>query len=120
MDATFVKAGARYTLGLERRLAHSPEKVWRVLTERELVKQWFPADIDGEWKVGATLQFKFLHGEGDGLSDGGRKTRHGVGEASQREVAGSTGSLLEYAEILPARARLSGGDTQLERRASVL
>ena len=29
MDATFMTAGALFTLGLERRLAHSPEKVWR-------------------------------------------------------------------------------------------
>lgn len=69
MDATFVKAGARYTLGLERRLAHSAEKVWRVLTERELLKQWFPADVEGEWRVGANLQFTFLHGEGEGLPE---------------------------------------------------
>ena len=69
MDAEFRKAGSRYTLGLERRLAHSPEKVWRVLTERELLKQWFPCDIEGEWKVGAELRFVFLHGEGEGLPE---------------------------------------------------
>lgn len=69
MEATFTKVGARFTLGLERHLAHAPEKVWRVLTERELLKQWFPCDVAGEWKVGAELQFIFLHGEGEGLSE---------------------------------------------------
>ena len=69
MDASFTKTGKRYTLMFERNLAHSPEKVWRVLTERELLKQWFPCDVEGEWKVGAELRFTFLHGEGDGLSD---------------------------------------------------
>ena len=27
-----------------RRLAHSPEKVWRALTEGEQLAHWFPAD----------------------------------------------------------------------------
>ena len=66
MDATLTKNGPRYTLGLERHLAHPPEKVWRVLTERDLLKQWFPCDVEGEWKVGTALRFNFLHGEGDG------------------------------------------------------
>ena len=69
MDATLTKTGKRYTLGLERRLAHAPEKVWRVLTERDLLKQWFPCDVEGEWKVGAPLRFSFLHGEGEGLPE---------------------------------------------------
>lgn len=69
MDASFAKVDGRYTLTLERRLAHPPEKVWRVLTERELLKQWFPADIEGGWEVGASLRFTFLHGEGDGMPE---------------------------------------------------
>lgn len=68
MDASFKKAGSQYTLRLERRLKHSPEKVWRVLTERELLKQWFPCDIEGEWQVGAELRFKFPHGEHEDLT----------------------------------------------------
>ncbi len=69
MDATFSMDGPRYTLLFERRLPHPPEKVWRVLTERELLRQWFPCDVEGEWRVGAKLRFTFLHGEGEGLSD---------------------------------------------------
>ena len=69
MEATLTKTGPRYTLGLERHLAHSPEMVWRVLTEPDLLKQWFPCDVEGEWKVGSKLRFHFLHGEGDGLPD---------------------------------------------------
>ena len=69
MEATLEQDGPRYTLLVERRLAHAPEKVWRVLTERELLKQWFPCDVEGEWRVGAELRFIFLHGEGEGLSD---------------------------------------------------
>lgn len=69
MDATLTRDSGRYVLALERELAHPPKKVWRVLTERELLKQWFPADIEGEWTVGAPLQFIFMHGEGEGLSE---------------------------------------------------
>jgi uncharacterized protein YndB with AHSA1/START domain len=69
MEATLEQDGPRYTLLVERRLAHAPEKVWRVVTERDLLTQWFPADVEGEWKVGAGLSFIFLHGEGEGLSE---------------------------------------------------
>ena len=69
MDATLTRQGTSYTLAFERQLSHPPEKVWRVLTERDLLKQWFPCDIEGEWKPGANLKFHFMHGEGDGLSE---------------------------------------------------
>ena len=69
MEATFTKSGERYVLELERHLPHPPEKVWRVLTERELLRQWFPCDIEGEWVVGTPLLFTFLRGEGDSLPD---------------------------------------------------
>lgn len=69
MEATLTESGGRYTLGFERHLAHAPQKVWRVLTERELLSQWFPCEIEGEWEVGAPLRFEFLHGEGDDLPD---------------------------------------------------
>lgn len=69
MDATLDKDGARFQLALVRHLPHAPEKVWRVLTERELLEQWFPCDVHGEWKVGAPLRFEFRHGEGEGLPE---------------------------------------------------
>ena len=69
MDASLTKDGPRYTLRFERRLAHSPEKVWRVLTERELLKRWFPSDVVGEWTVGAQLQFVFAGGEAEGVEE---------------------------------------------------
>ena len=69
MEARLDQDGPRYTLLVERRLAHPPEKVWRVLTDRQLLKQWFPCDVEGDWEVGASLRFVFLHGEGEGLSD---------------------------------------------------
>ena len=69
MDGTLTKKDKLYTLRLERSLAHAPEKVWRVLTEREFLRQWFPCDIEGEWQVGEPLKFMFLHGEGDNLPE---------------------------------------------------
>jgi uncharacterized protein YndB with AHSA1/START domain len=42
MDATLIKDGSRYTVRFERKLAHSPEKVWQSLTERELLQQVVP------------------------------------------------------------------------------
>lgn len=69
MEASLTQAGERYTLALERRLSHSPAKVWRVVTEKELLHQWFPAHVIGDWKVGAPLRFEFQRGEGDDLSD---------------------------------------------------
>lgn len=69
MSTTLNKNDNSYTLRLKRRLNHSPEKVWRVLTQRDLLKQWFPCDVVGEWRVGEPLKFNFLHGEGEGLSE---------------------------------------------------
>ena len=69
MGATLERDGRAYTLKVERPLPHPPEKVWRVLTERELLRQWFPCDVEGDWQVGAKLRFHFLHGEGEGLPE---------------------------------------------------
>ncbi len=40
-----------------------------MLTEREALKQWFPSDVVGEWKVGAKLRFVFEDGQGEGLEE---------------------------------------------------
>ena len=69
MDASFTKEGARYKLLFHRTFNHPPEKVWRVLTERDLIVQWFPCDVEGGWKAGDELKFTFLHGEGEGLPE---------------------------------------------------
>ena len=71
MDATLETnaSGYRYTLRLERRLAHPAEKVWRALTERDLLRQWFPGDIVGAWKVGAKLEFIFSPDELDDIPE---------------------------------------------------
>jgi uncharacterized protein YndB with AHSA1/START domain len=69
MDGTLTRSGNRFTVTFERELAHPPEKVWRVITERELLVQWFPSDVEGEWKVGAPLRFLFPEDVQDMVTD---------------------------------------------------
>jgi uncharacterized protein YndB with AHSA1/START domain len=44
-------------LCFERRLAHSPEKVWRALTEDAELRAWFPANVEGPRREGGELRF---------------------------------------------------------------
>jgi uncharacterized protein YndB with AHSA1/START domain len=49
------------TIGLrfERQLHHSPERVWRALTESDQLQHWMPVDIVGERRAGADIQAPF-------------------------------------------------------------
>jgi uncharacterized protein YndB with AHSA1/START domain len=47
------------TLRFERRLAHSPEKVWRALTDAAELTHWFPQDLVGTFGPGEKLRFVF-------------------------------------------------------------
>jgi len=60
MDGQLLQTDERFRLRFSRQLAHSPEKVWRAITEPEHLEAWFPGRIVGEWVVGSKLQF---HGE---------------------------------------------------------
>lgn len=60
------QANARWTLRFTRRLPHSPEKVWRAITQPKELKNWFPQEIVGEWVVGAPLRFASAYGDFDG------------------------------------------------------
>lgn len=45
----------------ERRLTHSPERVWRAITEPGELAAWFPDTIEGEFAPGAEVRFpKFV------------------------------------------------------------
>lgn len=67
MNSSLSASGPDFILMVERRLVHPPEKVWRVLTELDLLEQWFPARIDGSWEAGAELRFTFRPGDADGF-----------------------------------------------------
>jgi len=49
--------GEQWRLTFTRRLAHSPAKVWRAVTEPEHLAAWFPDEIVGERRAGAPLRF---------------------------------------------------------------
>jgi uncharacterized protein YndB with AHSA1/START domain len=51
----------RYRCGL----SHSPQKVWRALTEDGHLAAWFPTTIEGPRQAGAPLHFSFRQGEGE-------------------------------------------------------
>ena len=51
------KDGEKWTLVLVRELRHSPEKVWRALTEPAQLREWAPFDSDGNLgTVGTTVK----------------------------------------------------------------
>ena len=58
------RSGDALRLRFVRRVPHSPEKVFRALTEPQHLSAWFPTDIVGERRAGAALKFEFREGEG--------------------------------------------------------
>ncbi len=57
--AAVLHDGDRVGLRFERTFGHSPDKVWRAITEAEHLAHWMPCDIVGERTVGATLSMPF-------------------------------------------------------------
>lgn len=56
-SATMDTIGGRPVLRFERRLAHPPDKVWKAITDPAEMAHWFPAKVETELKVGATVRF---------------------------------------------------------------
>src|SRR4029077_7691543 len=51
------KDGDKWTLVLVRELRHSPERVWKALTDPAHLREWAPFDADGNLgMVGATVK----------------------------------------------------------------
>jgi uncharacterized protein YndB with AHSA1/START domain len=59
------RSGQAWRLRFVRQLAHTPERVWRALTEPAELEAWFPSTIDGERASGAKLTFRFRNGEAE-------------------------------------------------------
>jgi len=56
-NAEVRKDGENWTLVLVRQLRHSPEKVWKALTDPAQIREWAPFDADGSLgKTGATVK----------------------------------------------------------------
>jgi uncharacterized protein YndB with AHSA1/START domain len=57
----------QWQIRFSRTFAHSPEKVWRAITDPEHRKAWFPDRSIGDFEtVGAQLRFEYPGGEFDG------------------------------------------------------
>src|SRR5690349_24850705 len=55
------KNGDKWTLILVRELRHSPEKVWRALTDPAHLREWAPFDVDGNLgTVGTTVKLTWV------------------------------------------------------------
>lgn len=87
----------RWRLRFTRRLRHSPEKVWRALTEPVQLAAWFPDTIEGDWHPGARLRFA----EGSGYAFDGE-----VVSVSRPGCLSSPGAATGYA----SRSRLTATD----------
>lgn len=68
---TILRDQDRLGLRFVRHLRHSPERVWRALTDREQLRHWFPTDIVGDRVEDAELEMPFwpAHVEQYGLEE---------------------------------------------------
>ncbi|MCP2259859.1 putative conserved protein YndB, AHSA1/START domain [Streptoalloteichus tenebrarius] len=57
--ATLRTIDGQPVLRLERRLRHSPARVWRAVTEPAELAHWFPALVEAELRPGAPMRFTF-------------------------------------------------------------
>lgn len=58
-DGTLTYVNGEPTLRFERRLRHSPAKVWRAVTDPAELRHWFPAEVEAELRPGAPMRFTF-------------------------------------------------------------
>ena len=66
-DGQLEQIGDRWQIRFTRTFAHSPEKVWRALTDPEHRQAWFPDTSVGDFtSVGASLRFEHPGGTFDG------------------------------------------------------
>ena len=57
--ATLRTIDGRPVLRFERRLRHSPTKVWRAVSEPAELAHWFPTTVEAELRPGAPMRFTF-------------------------------------------------------------
>ncbi|MCT2583348.1 SRPBCC family protein [Actinophytocola gossypii] len=65
--ATLRTIDGRPVLRFERRLRHSPAKVWRAISDPAELAHWFPAEVEAEARPGAPMRFTF---PGEAVVDG--------------------------------------------------
>jgi uncharacterized protein YndB with AHSA1/START domain len=57
----------RSVLRFQRRLAHPVDKVWSAITQPAHLANWFPSQVEMDFRIGGKLRFVFAHGEGPTL-----------------------------------------------------
>jgi uncharacterized protein YndB with AHSA1/START domain len=59
MSQTLSSKNGRSVLRMERRLRHSPQKVWAAMIEPDRLAEWFPSTVRPELRVGGAVEFGF-------------------------------------------------------------
>ncbi|MFL5905579.1 MAG: SRPBCC family protein [Solirubrobacteraceae bacterium] len=59
MTATLHTHHGQATLRFERQIRHRQERVWQAITDPDELREWFPAAVIYEPRVGAPMQFDF-------------------------------------------------------------
>jgi uncharacterized protein YndB with AHSA1/START domain len=62
LSAALETIDGKPVLRFERKLAHSPTKVWRAITQPGELAAWFPAAVETDLKPGAAMRFTFPDG----------------------------------------------------------
>jgi uncharacterized protein YndB with AHSA1/START domain len=63
MNGSLETVEGRPALRFERRLDHSPERVWRAITEPDELRRWFVASVDWKPEVGQSFEAMEQTGE---------------------------------------------------------
>jgi uncharacterized protein YndB with AHSA1/START domain len=56
---TYTTVDDRPAVRFERRLAHPPEAVWRMLTDPRELEHWFPCEVEVDLRPGGAMRFVF-------------------------------------------------------------
>jgi uncharacterized protein YndB with AHSA1/START domain len=56
---TYTTVDGRPAVLFERRVAHPPEAVWRMVTDPAELRHWFPCEVELELRVGGRMRFVF-------------------------------------------------------------
>jgi uncharacterized protein YndB with AHSA1/START domain len=56
---TYTTVDDRPAVRFERRLAHPPDAVWRMVTDPGELRHWFPCEVELELRLGGAMRFTF-------------------------------------------------------------
>ena len=126
IDGTLQTIDGRPALRFERRLAHSPERVWRAVTEPAELAQWFVAPVGWTPALGETFEGEGQSGEITAL-EAPRLLRWSWGEERYafELAADGDGCRLVFTHVFdpsygPAAQHAAGWETYLDRLDALL